>query len=40
MTVATTEDMEQIQVTWKKLEALDYTVRPVFKHDYVALPNS
>jgi FkbM family methyltransferase len=37
---ASPEVMEQIQATWKTLEALDYTVRPVFKHDYVALPNS
>ena len=26
-------------VTWRKLETLGYTVTPVFKHDYLALPN-
>ena len=30
---------EQIQVTWRKLDDLGYTVAPVFKHDYVALPS-
>ncbi len=29
---------ERIHVTWRKLEALGYTVTPVFKHDYIALP--
>ena len=30
---------DRIHATWAKLEALDYTVTPVFKHDYVARPN-
>ena len=29
---------ERIHDTWRKLEALDYTVSPVVEHDYVALP--
>ena len=29
---------ERIHVTWRRLEALGYTVTPVFKHDYLALP--
>lgn len=31
--------LDRIHATWAKLEALDYTVTPVFKHDYVARPN-
>ena len=29
---------ERIHDTWRRLEALDYAVTPVFKHDYVAVP--
>jgi FkbM family methyltransferase len=29
---------ERIHATWDRLEALGYTVTPVFKHDYVAIP--
>ena len=35
---ASADARERIQVTWRKLEALDYTVTPVFKHDYIARP--
>ena len=35
---ASPEALERIHGTWKRLERLGYTVRPVFKHDYVALP--
>lgn len=30
---------ERIHSTWGKLDELGYSVTPVFKHDYVALPN-
>ena len=36
---ASGEVLDQIHATWQTLEALDYEVRPVFKHDYVAVPN-
>jgi FkbM family methyltransferase len=37
---ASGEVLESIHVTWRKLETLGYTVTPVFKHDYLALPNN
>ena len=36
---ASPEVLERIHGTWDRLEALGYTVEPVFKHDYVALPD-
>ena len=36
---ASPDVLDQIHGTWAKLEALDYTVTPVFKHDYLAVPN-
>ena len=36
---ASPEVRERIHVTWRKLERLGYTVTPVFKHDYIALPD-
>ena len=36
---ASPDVLERIHGTWAKLEALDYTVTPVAKHDYIALPN-
>lgn len=30
---------DRIHETWQRLEMLGYTVQPVFKHDYLALPN-
>ena len=36
---ASAEILDRIHVTWRKLETLGYTVTPVFKHDYLALPN-
>ena len=36
---ASPDILERIHVTWAKLETLGYAVTPVFKHDYLALPN-
>lgn len=36
---ASVDVRERIHGTWERLERFDYTVRPVFKHDYLALPN-
>jgi FkbM family methyltransferase len=35
---AAPEARERIHATWKKLEGFGYMVRPVFNHDYIALP--
>lgn len=36
---ASPEVRDRIRGTWKRLEALGYTVAPVGAHDYIALPN-
>ena len=35
---ATPLELERIHATWRRLEALDYSVSPVLDYDYIALP--